>query len=77
MIANISYIQAEEIKEKLEELPGVFMVTFDDTQDHYNNGSARFDITFDHDEKDELCLTYLDGVKDLIAPYDHYLSRHG
>ncbi|MBR6469758.1 MAG: MMPL family transporter, partial [Lachnospiraceae bacterium] len=74
MIANISYIQAEEIKEKLEELPGVFMVTFDDTQDHYNNGSARFDITFDHDEKDELCLTYLDGVKDLIAPYDHYLS---
>ncbi|MBR5360943.1 MAG: MMPL family transporter, partial [Lachnospiraceae bacterium] len=74
MIANISYKQAEKIKEELEQLPGVFMVDFDDSDSHYNNGSAKFDITFDADEKDEVCLTWLDGVKKLIEPYDCYLS---
>ena len=74
MIANISYAQAEDIKAKLEKINGVFMVDFDDSDEHYNNGSARFDITFDRDEKDDLCLTYLDDVKALIAPYDSYLS---
>ena len=74
MIANISYEQAEEISEKLKKSPGVFMVSFDDTESHYNNGSAKFDITFDEDENEDICLTYLDTVKDLIAPYDYYLS---
>lgn len=74
MIANISYIQAEKIKADFEDIHGVFSVTFDDTQEHYNNGSARFDITFDYDEKDAACLTSLDEVKSLIEPYDSYIS---
>ncbi|MBR4719715.1 MAG: MMPL family transporter [Lachnospiraceae bacterium] len=74
MIANISFSQAEKIRSDLEEIPGVFSVSFDDTLDHYNNASARFDITFQYDEDDQACLTSLDAVKDYIARYDSYLS---
>ncbi len=74
MIANISYSQAEKIRSDFEKISGVFTVDFDDTEKHYNNGSARFDITFDKDEKDKACLIPLDEVKKLIEPYDSYLS---
>ena len=74
MIANISYSQAEKIRSEFEDIAGVFTVSFDDTEQHYNNGSARFDITFDKDEKDKACLIPLDEVKKLIEPYDSYLS---
>ncbi len=74
MIANISYSQAENIKSDFEGIPGVFSVDFDDTSEHYNNGSACFNITFDHDENDKACLDSLDEVKKHIEPYDAYLS---
>ncbi len=74
MIANISYSQADSIRKDLENVPGVFTVTFDDTRKHYNNGSALYGITFDHDEDDEACLTSLGLVRELIEPYDSYLS---
>ncbi|MBR6469293.1 MAG: MMPL family transporter [Lachnospiraceae bacterium] len=74
MIANVSYSQAEKICSDLKGIPGIFSVDFDDSDKHYNNGSARFDITFDHDENDDACLVSLDKVKELIAPYDSYLS---
>ena len=74
MIANVSYSQAEKIQSDLEEIPGVFSVSFDDTPDHYNNASARLDVTFQYDEKDQACLTSLDEVKNYIARYDSYLS---
>ena len=62
MIANISYSQAENIKSDFEGIPGVFSVDFDDTSEHYNNGSACFNITFDHDENDAACLDSLDRI---------------
>ncbi|MCR5106771.1 MAG: MMPL family transporter [Lachnospiraceae bacterium] len=74
MIANISYSQAEAIKDKILMIDGVFSVDLDDSTDHYNNGSALFSITFDYPESDDTCLTLLDQVKELIAPYDSYLS---
>ena len=74
MIANVSYTQAEEIKEGLEEIEGVYQVEFDNTEDHYNNGSALFSITFDYSEKDDRCLTSLDEVKSYLDGYDLYLT---
>ena len=40
MVANVSYEQAESIGRKLEFVPGIFMVDFDDTEEHYFNGSS-------------------------------------
>ncbi|SEG24113.1 Predicted exporter protein, RND superfamily [Butyrivibrio sp. Su6] len=74
MVANVSYDQALMIQKDLEDMDGVFSAELDDTDKHYNNGSALFNITFDYDEKDEKCLELLDEVKNYFTKYDYYLS---
>lgn len=74
MMANVSYEQAERICERLEQSPGVFSVDFDDTEDHYTNGSAYYNVTFDYDEKDDACLEALDALKEKLDGYDYYLT---
>ncbi len=74
MVANVSYEQAESIEKKLEFIPGVFMIDFDDTEDHYFNGSSYYNVTFDYDEKDDQCLEVLERVKEELEGYDYYLS---
>lgn len=74
MVANISYDQALEIQSDLEQIDGIFSVDVDESDKHYANGSALFDITFDYDESDDQCLVLLDQVKDYFDGYDYYLS---
>lgn len=74
MVANISYDQALEIQSDLEQIDGIFSVDVDESEKHYANGSALFDITFDYDESDDQCLVLLDQVKDYFDGYDYYLS---
>ncbi|MDE7232125.1 MAG: MMPL family transporter, partial [Lachnospiraceae bacterium] len=74
MVANVSYEQAESICRDLEFMPGVFMVDFDDSEEHYYNGSSYYNVTFDYDEKDDQCLEVLDRVKEKLDGYDYYLS---
>ncbi|MBE5825432.1 MAG: RND transporter [Butyrivibrio sp.] len=74
MVANISYDQALLIKEDIEDIKGVFAAELDETDKHYNNGSALFDITFDFDEDDEQCVKLLDEVTAYFEPYDAYIS---
>lgn len=74
MVTNISYAEAEEEKEKLENIKGVSMVQFDNSKDHYNNFSALFNISFAYSEDNDKCLTALDAVKDELADYDIFVS---
>ena len=74
MVANISYDQALMIKEDIEAMDGVFSCEADDSSDHYANGSALFNITFDYDEKDEQCLVCLEQVRAYFDKYDSYES---
>lgn len=74
MVANVSYEQAQSIGRDLEFMPGIFSVEYDDTEEHYNNGSSYYNVTFDYDEKDDRCLEVLDRVKEKLAGYDYYLS---
>lgn len=74
MVANVSYEQAEKIGERLEMLDGVYSADFDDTEEHYANGSAYYNITVDYDEDDDACLDALDRVKNMLDGYDYYLT---
>lgn len=74
MVANVSYGQAENIRSRLEESPGVFSVDFDDTEEHYTNGSAYYNVTFDYDEKEDACLEALDALKERLEGNDYYLT---
>ncbi|MCR4658224.1 MAG: MMPL family transporter [Lachnospiraceae bacterium] len=74
MIANVSYEQGEEIAEKIESDPGVFRVEYDDSKDHYANGSAKLSVTFDYSEDDDACLEALERVKAMVSGYHSYVS---
>ena len=74
MVANVSYNQALGIQGDIEAIEGVFSAELDDTEKHYANGSALFNITFNYDEKDEQCLVLLDQVKEYFSNYDAYIS---
>ena len=74
MVANVSYDQSLKIQKKIEDIDGVFSVDFDDSPEHYANGSALFSVTFDYDQTDDTCLTLLDEVKETLSGYDSYID---
>lgn len=74
MIDGITYDEAEDLSAALLSVEGVMMVTFDNTADHYTDGSALYDITFAYPDSDDRCLESLECVKKLLEPYDMYLS---
>lgn len=74
MIANISYDHAEALAEEIEEIPGVTSVEFDHTEEHYRNAAALFSITFDGEESDEISVSAMNRVKELLADYDVYVD---
>ena len=81
MVANITYADARTLRKQLEKLEGVTSIDFCEPEDeeedfveHYNNGSALFDITFDYDEDDDRALEALEIVKERLAEYDIYVS---
>ncbi len=74
MVANISYDQALRIKDYLEGIDGVFSADVDDTDEHYNNGSALIKVTFEYDQSDDRCLELLDEIREYFSSYDSYIS---
>ena len=74
MVSNIPLETARELCHKLEILPGVSGVTFDDTADHYHDSAALFSVTFDAPEDDPEAVTALQAVQDALEGYDVYVS---
>ena len=59
MVTNIPYEQADKIAEDIENMDAVIMLAFDSTEEHYNNFSALYDITFGYKETDDRALEAL------------------
>ncbi|MEI3210730.1 MAG: hypothetical protein V8S14_07720 [Lachnospiraceae bacterium] len=47
---------------------------YDNTEDHYNNDSALYTVTFDYDQSNDDCLTSLEEIKSALSAYDVYVS---
>ena len=73
MVANITVAEANEIYGELIEIEGVQSITFDQTKDHYKNGSALYEISFDYNQTDERALEALEDVKEHLQGYDTYV----
>lgn len=74
MVSNIPLDTAWDLSHKLEILPGVSGVTFDETDDHYHDSAALFSVTFDAPEDDPDAVTALQAVQDTLEGYDVYVS---
>lgn len=74
MVDNIVMDEAEKIHEDLLELDGIQSAAYDETEEHYNNVSALYTLTFSYDETDEKCLEILDSIEQTLSGYDYYIS---
>ena len=80
MVNTIPFDRARQLKDQIGDIDYVQSVDFtesyddeDDFEDHYNNGSALYTVTFDFDEDDDRCLTGIQEVEDTLKGYDYYL----
>ena len=77
MLSNVTYRQAEKVAAQLAELDGVSSVAFDDSTDHFKDSSALFSVSFTGKEGSPEADAALAAVKELAAPYDHYVFPSG
>lgn len=75
MVANVTYEEACALSDKLEEIPQVNMVDFDDSKEHYTDGSALFDITLTGLGDDEETKKGYAAVRDALADYDIFVNE--
>lgn len=74
MVCNVTFREAERIAEDIEEMPGVSMLDFDNTDEYYHDMEALFKITFEGESGDAASLDYLNGVLDSLSGYDVYYT---
>lgn len=74
MVSNITTETAYELYNSISAIDGITMVTFDETEAHYRDASALFDITFDKGLNDPLTLQALEQVRGIVDGYDAYIN---
>ena len=70
MVSNVTYETAETLYNELSAIEGISMVVFDHSKDHYTNASALYDLNFAGGNFDEISLSALDAVEELLEGYD-------
>ena len=73
MLTNITYDEADQVADEIEQVDGVSSVEFDDTEKHYTGSSALITVTFDGEKDDPVSLQAMDHLKSILAPYDTYI----
>lgn len=70
MVCNIDYPSGQAVAQEIESVEGVDALSFDQSSDHYQNGSALLSITFDGVNDNPVVLAAMDEIRGLIAGYD-------
>lgn len=74
MVSNISYINAIDLKDNIENIDGVTSVEFDNTDEHFNSGSALFSVTFDGKTNEQISKDAMIMIEDELNGYDAYID---
>ena len=70
MVSNITLDTAWQISNTLSAIDGVTMVMFDETESHYRDTAALFDITFDGPTADAETEAAMEEVRQALQGYD-------
>lgn len=74
MVSNITYETAEELYNAMAGVDGVTMVTFDDSENHYKDASALYDVTFSEAANDEDTIHAMAVIREKLTGYDYYID---
>lgn len=70
MVSNLTLEEAEQLRTWMEDVEGVMLVSFDDSQEHYRNAAALYDLTFSAPATDPVCLDAMAEISQHLADYD-------
>lgn len=70
MLSNVTYETAVALQEEMAACTGVSMVDFDDTEAHYKNASALFEVSFGGEATDPDSVEGMEQIRQLLTPYD-------
>ncbi len=70
MVSNVTYETAQQLVDTFTDIDGVELVMFDDTQDHYKDATALFDVTFDGNNNDPSSLNAMEQIREATEGYD-------
>ena len=70
MVSNVTYDTAYELYEVISDIPGIDIVTFDDSADHYTKASALYDVNFSGGNFDQITLDALETIREKLSAYD-------
>ena len=70
MVSNVTYGTAEELYDEISTVPGVMMVTFDDSEAHYRDAAALYEVNFAGSVTDEDTLQAVDEIRHRLSGHD-------
>ncbi len=74
MVSNVTYETAQQLCDRLSEVDGVMMVTFDATEAHYKDAAALFDVNFSAATNDESSLQALEQIRQQLEGFDVHID---
>ena len=74
MVKNVTLDDAEKIGDMLGKIDGVQSVTFDNTEDHYKDRNALYNVRFNGTSEDEEAVSAMEQVKKSLASYNFYVD---
>jgi len=74
MVANVTYQTAEGLCDRIGQIEGVDMVTFDDSPDHYKDAAALYDVSFKGQTDDDGTLRAMESIRGMLDGYDVYVD---
>lgn len=70
MVSNVTYETAQDLAAELADIDGVSMVTFDQSEAHYKDATALFDVSFDGTANSEIALQSMEDIRGYLKDYD-------
>ena len=70
MVSNVTYDEAVALYEKISEVEGVTMVTFNNSEECYKDANALISVTFDGTDLQERTMQSLADIKSILRNYD-------
>ena len=74
MVCNVTYETASDLYDQITAIDGIDMVTFNDTEEHYKNACALFDVSFSGGTLDETSINAVEEIRQILEGYDYYLD---
>ena len=74
MVSNVTFETAQSLSNEITAVPGVAMVTFDRTEEHYKDAAALFDVNFTGATNDAVSIAAMEEIRQVLSGYDIHVD---